>query len=394
MNLPLLQPIVSGAVAFAIVYLLVPLLIKFSYHQDLYDKPDNERKLHTRYISPLGGVAIFISLFIGFSLSGYADSMHGFGYFASGLVLLFFTGLKDDIMTLSPNKKLAIEIISAMLVILGCGAVITDFNGILGLNGIPVYISIPLTLFTIVVVMNAFNLIDGIDGLAGGVGFIASLFFAAGFYIIGSVELTVLSLMAAIALGGFLIHNFNPASIFMGDTGSLVIGFVLAFLAVKFIGLGQIPDTSSTILDIGSIAAVLPIAFLAVPLYDTFTVVIKRLFRGEGPFTPGRDHIHHQMLNMGMSAKQVSIYLYMSTLLISILAVSLSSLNVNIVFIAVILSMPALMPTNGTKRKLLNKAGIIDLEKYLKPEEKKPSLTLQGKKEAAQPRQKKESITG
>lgn len=389
MNLSLIQAIVSGIAAFGAVYFLIPLLIKFSYHQDLYDKPDDERKLHTRYISPLGGVAIFISLFIGFSLSGYADQFPGFGYFASALVLLFFTGLKDDIMELSPNKKLAVEIFSAMLIMFGCGALISEFGGIFGLKAVPLYISVPLTLLTVVVVMNAFNLIDGVDGLAGGIGFIASLFFAFGFYISGEMHLFYLSLVAGITLGGFLIHNFNPASIFMGDTGSLVIGFLLAFLSVRFIGLAQISGEGNFLVNS---APVLPIAFLAVPLYDTFTVVLKRVFRGDGPFTPGRDHVHHQLLKMGFSTKQTTLYLYAVTLLISTGAFVVSALNINLVLALIILSMPILMPTNGSKRRFLKNRGLINLEKHLRPEYNQSSVSLG--EDARSVKEKESSVVG
>ncbi len=385
----MIQAVLSGIAAFTAVHFLIPLLIKISYHFNLYDKPDVNRKLHTRYISPLGGVAIFISLFIGFSLSGYPDQFPGFAYFSSALVLLFFTGLKDDIMEISTYKKLSIEIFSAMLIVFGCGAVIFEFGGIFGLNAVPLYISVPLTLFTVVVVMNAFNLIDGVDGLAGGIGFIASLFFAVGFYLSGEIHFFYLSMIVAITLGSFLIHNFQPAKIFMGDTGSLVVGFVFAFLSVRFIGLNQVAGDINFFVNS---VPVLPIAFLSVPLYDTFTVVLKRLFRGDSPFTPGRDHVHHQLLNMGFSPKHTTLYLYGVTLLISTVAIAISALNINIVLAAIIFSMTVLMPTNGSKRRILQFTGLINIEKHFRSDSDYQSPSL-GEKERSI-KEKENSMVG
>src|SRR6056297_3051076 len=367
MELSLLQLTIAAVISAGVVYSLIPLLIKVAYHKELYDKPDGERKLHDRYISSLGGVAIFIGLFIGYSISGYADQLSGFGYLSAALVMLFFTGLKDDIMGLSANKKLAVEILTGMLIIFGCNAVIGNFNGIFGIENIPLYLSIPITLFTVIVIMNAYNLIDGIDGLACGIGLIASLFLAAGFFSAGNIPLTILALFTAISLLGFLLHNFHPANIFMGDTGSLVVGFLLAFMTVHYVGLS---DTRGYSIIYSNASTVLPIAFLAIPLYDTLTVFLKRLARGDGPFTPGRDHVHHQLLDIGFSQRQTAVMLYLVTILIGLLGIALAHLNNNIVLGVLILSMVTFLPTSGYKRLIFKKLGIIDLERYFTYQER------------------------
>jgi UDP-N-acetylmuramyl pentapeptide phosphotransferase/UDP-N-acetylglucosamine-1-phosphate transferase len=367
MELSLLQLTIAAVISAGVVYSLIPLLIKVAYHKELYDKPDGERKLHDRYISSLGGVAIFIGLFIGYTISGYADQLTGFGYLSAALVMLFFTGLKDDIMGLSPNKKLGVEILTGMLIIFGCNAVIGNFNGIFGIENIPLYFSIPITLFTVIVIMNAYNLIDGIDGLAGGIGLIASLFLAAGFFAAGNMPLTILALFTSISLLGFLLHNFHPAKIFMGDTGSLVVGFLLAFLTVHYIGLS---DTRGYSIIYSNASTVLPIAFLAIPLYDTLTVFLKRLARGDGPFTPGRDHVHHQLLEIGFTQRQTAVMLYLVTILIGLLGIALAHLNNNIVLGVIILSMVTFLPTSGYKRFIFKKLGIIDLERYFTYQER------------------------
>jgi UDP-N-acetylmuramyl pentapeptide phosphotransferase/UDP-N-acetylglucosamine-1-phosphate transferase len=361
MNLPLLQTVLALAVTVGIVYKLIPLLVKVAYFKDLYDKPDGERKLHDRYITYLGGVAIFIGLFIGFSLSGYAAEVQGFEYLTVAMIALFFTGLKDDLMGLSPVKKLSIELFAAVLLIFGCGSMIFNFHGMLGIEAIPFYVSIPLTIFTVIVVMNSFNLIDGIDGLAGGIGMIASLFMAAGFYSAGQIPLMLLALFTAAALFGFLIHNFHPARIFMGDTGSLVVGLTLAFLTINYLNLSGDSGYSEIY---NNASVILPVAFLAIPLYDTLTVFLKRIARGDGPFTPGKDHVHHQLLDMGFTQKQTTVFLYLVTILIGLLAISLSGLNNNLILGVILLFMVSFLPTNGFKRNFLKKMGIVDLDRH------------------------------
>ncbi|PWN07470.1 MraY family glycosyltransferase [Rhodohalobacter mucosus] len=361
MNLPLLQTVLAMAVTVGIVYKLIPLLVKVAYFKDLYDKPDGERKLHDRYITYLGGVAIFIGLFIGFSLSGYAGQLQGFEFLSVAMIALFFTGLKDDLMGLSPSKKLAIELFAAVLLIAGCGAMISNFHGMFGIESIPVYVSIPVTIFTVIVVMNSFNLIDGIDGLAGGIGMIASLFLAAGFYSAGYTALMLLAIFTAVSLFGFLMHNFHPARIFMGDTGSLVVGLLLAFLTINYLGLSGNTEYAGLY---HNASVILPVAFLAIPLYDTLTVFVKRLARGDGPFTPGKDHVHHQLLDMGFSQKQTTVFLYLVTILIGLLAISLSGLNNNLILGVIVLFMVSFLPTNGYKRSILKKLGIFDLDRH------------------------------
>lgn len=361
MDLQIFQAALALAVTAGLVYKLIPLLVKVAYFKDLYDKPDGDRKLHDRYITYLGGVAIFIGLFIGYSLSGYATQLQGFEFLSVAMIALFFTGLKDDLMGLSPSKKLAIELFAAILLIAGCGAMITDFHGIFGIDAVPIYISIPVTIFTVIVVMNSFNLIDGIDGLAGGIGMIASLFMAAGFYSAGHTPMMLLALFTAVALFGFLLHNFHPAKIFMGDTGSLVVGLILAFLTINYLNLSESLEYAAIY---NNASVILPVAFLAIPLYDTLTVFMKRLARGDGPFTPGKDHVHHQLLDIGFSQKQTTVFLYLVTILIGLLATSLSGLNNNLILSVIVVFMIAFLPTNGYKRALFKKLGIFDLDRH------------------------------
>lgn len=326
-----------------------------AYHKNLYDKPDGERKIHDRYVPSLGGIALFSAVFLGFSVSGFAELVPGYPYLAAALAMLFFTGLKDDIVGLSPLKKLVVEITAALLVIYGSGFLIDNLYGVFGVGAMPGWVSVPLTVFTMIVVMNAFNLIDGIDGLAAGVGILASLFFGVVFWMSGVPAMAVLALFTALVLTGFLFHNFRPASIFMGDSGSLVIGFLLAVLAVNFVGLGS---NSTYVNYFGNTSPVLPAVFLVIPLFDTLRVFTKRAITKRSPFSPGTDHIHHVLLGCGLSHAGVALYLYAAMSVITMFSLSFIRLDPHVVLLAGGFATLALLPTYGLKRSLLRKAGI------------------------------------
>ena len=358
MDLQLLMLLSSGVLSFFAVYFLVPLLISVAYNKNLFDIPDGQRKLHDRHIPSLGGIAIFVAFICGFSISGYAEQMPGYSYVMAGLTMLFFTGLKDDLMRLSPVKKLMIQIFASGIVIIGGGLLIDNFYGLLGIGQLSGWVSVPLTLFTMIVVMNAFNLIDGIDGLAGGVGILASLFFGAGFYVAGEMPMAVFCLMTAVVLSAFLIHNFRPASIFMGDSGSLMIGFALAVMAVRYVGLGG--NTAFT--DVfGNTSPVLPVVFLIIPLYDTLRVFTSRILYKLSPFTPGTDHIHHVLLRSGFSHSAAAVYLYGAMSAIAAFSMSIIFLfeaGAQLVLLSTLVLMLLLFPTKGIKREILTKTGL------------------------------------
>lgn len=354
MDLQTFQFILSGVISGIIVFITVPILIHVAYVKDLYDKPDNERKLHDRYVPTFGGVSLFLAIVVGFSLSGIAHAFNGYSYLIAALTILFFTGLKDDIIGLSPVKKLGIQVLSALLLIFGCGIYIDNFYGVFGINELPFAVSVLLTLFTTIVITNAYNLIDGVDGLAGGIGAIASLFFGIGFWIAGELAMAVFCGILAVSLVAFLRFNFKPASIFMGDTGSLIVGFMLSVFAIKFVGLNNAAAYTKVF---GNSSPILPVAILAVPLYDTLSVFYKRIRRGISPFQPGRDHIHHTVLEMGFSHKGVSLILYASGTIIACSIMILSPLNVNILLALTLLSVGLFLPAGGIKRAFLKKMG-------------------------------------
>ncbi|MDZ7771623.1 MAG: MraY family glycosyltransferase [Balneolaceae bacterium] len=326
------------------------MIIRVARLKNFYDQPDFQRKLHNKMTPTLGGVAIFLAFFISFSISSFADLFPGFGYFAGALTILLFAGVKDDIIALAAGKKLMAQLTASGLLIFGSGLHIGSFHGVFGLGEIGYIPGVLLTLFTFIVVINSFNLIDGIDGLAGGIGILASVLFGAGFVMAGQVPLAVLSFVMAGALAGFLMHNFSPASIFMGDTGSMIVGFTLAVQAISFVHLAGTPGMTDLF---GTAAPLIPVAILSLPLYDTLRVILKRFSRGVPFFKPGQDHVHHELLRMGFSHKESSLILYGGYALLTAAALLVLALPVNL-FLGVLVGTCLLVyPTVGAKRRVV-----------------------------------------
>lgn len=253
-------------------------------------------------------------------------------------------------MIISAWKKLSFQLLAIGALILGGNMVITDLGGVFGIHEIPVWAGISITFFTMVVVVNSYNLIDGIDGLAAGIGTIASLFFGGWFWYVGLYAEATVSFTLAGALTAFLFYNFEPASIFMGDTGSQVVGFILAFLAVRFVDFGISTDMA---VPFKNEVPVLILALLIVPLYDTLRVFCIRCFQKQSPFTSDQLHVHHQLLNMGFSHGKTCLIIYSVNLSIIGMTILLSGSDVNFLFFAVLGGAIGMFSTFGIKRKIL-----------------------------------------
>lgn len=340
----------SVSLAFLLSYFAIPVIIRVAKLKNFYDQPDFHRKLHNKMTPTLGGVAIFLAFFVSFSISSFADLFPGFGYFAGALTILLFAGVKDDIIALAAGKKLAAQITASCLLIFGSGLHITSFHGVFGIGEIGYIPGAMVTLFTFIVVINAFNLIDGIDGLAGGIGILASTLFGVSFGLAGQLHLAVLSFVMAGALAGFLMHNFSPASIFMGDTGSMIVGFALAVQAISFVQISGLPAVTDLF---GSAAPLIPVAILSLPLYDTLRVIVKRFSRGVPVFKPGQDHVHHELLRMGFSHRESTLILYGGSVLLTAGALFSTALEVNLFLAALLAGCLLAYPTVGAKRKIV-----------------------------------------
>ncbi len=311
--------------SFFVVLLATPSLIKVAKLKHLVDEPGEERKLHSRSVPTIGGIIIFGAILFSYSLWFPEDYHHidnmltTFKHLIAVLVLLFFVGVKDDIIGTAPMKKLAAHIIVGFILVIMAKIRIHSMHGLFGIEGnLEEWQSYLLSLFVYVVIVNAVNLIDGVDGLAGGVGMIASGFLGGIFLLSGNIPLALLAFVLCGALLGFLVFNFSPARIFMGDSGSLVIGAILCVLAISAINQPTIvlPDWLK---DINM--PILVMAIMVYPLVDTIRVFTLRAIKGVSPFTADKNHIHHRFIALGLGHRKTVLFIYLYNIVMVILAV-------------------------------------------------------------------------
>lgn len=303
--------------SFIVVLYSTPALIKVAVLKRLIDTPSEERKIHKRSIPTIGGIIIYAGTLFAYALwydvedRIYYDkifkSVTEFKLIIATSLILFFVGVKDDIIGTAPVKKLFAHIVVALILVLMGDIRITGLHGIFGVYEIPYWGSVFLSIFTYVVVVNSFNLIDGVDGLAAGVGFISCLAFGVWFIYANEFGYAALSFALAGALAGFLIFNFSPAKIFMGDSGSLVIGMFVCVLAIKLI---EYPINQLDQYWVRVSKPVFAISALAYPLMDTLRVFIIRAVKGQSPFNADRNHIHHKLIDCKYSHVKTVVIIY------------------------------------------------------------------------------------
>lgn len=290
----------SCGLAFLITFFSIPAIIEVAESKKLFDEPEG-RKVHKTVIPTLGGLGIFAGVIIA-TLMGVHPTMSGtLQYIVAAIIILFFIGIKDDILIISASKKFIGQVLAAIIVIKFAGVQITDMYGFLGIHELSPSISYLLSIFTIVVITNSFNLIDGVDGLAGSLGLLTSLIFGFYFYNSGQNLYSVMAFSLTGSLLGFLIFNYHPARIFMGDTGSLLIGLLNAIFVIKFISLAADPTSAIPLQS----APAIGFAILIVPLFDTLRVFTMRILKRRSPFSPDKNHIHHFLLDLGFGHRSI-----------------------------------------------------------------------------------------
>jgi UDP-GlcNAc:undecaprenyl-phosphate GlcNAc-1-phosphate transferase len=322
-----------------IVLFSTPSLIKVAELKNLFDDPEEFRKHHKHKTPTMGGIMIYAGTLFSWSLWFPAHTITIYNYIIATSLVLFFVGIKDDIFGTAAIKKLMAHLLVALILVLMANVRITSLHGIFGINEIPDLLSAFLSIFTIIVIVNAFNLIDGVDGLAGSIGFLAAMSFGIYFLIAGDKTMAVLAMALAGGLLGFLWFNFSPAKIFMGDSGSLVIGMFFAVMAIRIIEFPQ-AVLEGPISDISR--PVFTIAVLVFPLFDTLRVFIIRAIKGISPFTADRNHLHHRLLDLGLNHRQTVFALAGVNAIIIGLSVFTSRYGANVAFTAVMLASFAL----------------------------------------------------
>ena len=296
--------LLSAALAFLITFFAIPVIIQVAKDKKLFDEPD-ERKVHKNVIPTLGGLGIFAGFIIALLMGVPKNMASELQYFAAAATVIFFLGIKDDILILSASKKFIGQLIAAGIIIKFGDIRIDNMHGFLGLHEIPYTASVIITIFTVIVITNSFNLIDGVDGLAGSLGVLTTLVFGVYFYFAGPATLPYAVMAFALAGGtiAFLIYNFSPAKIFMGDTGSLLLGLINSILVVKFINVASNPAANIHL----DAAPAIGFAILMIPLFDTLRVFGSRILDRRSPFSPDRTHIHHFLLDLGLNHRMVTL---------------------------------------------------------------------------------------
>ena len=298
----MLDVLLTASVSFIISFLAIPVVLQIAEQKKLYDIPD-ERKVHSHKVTSLGGVGIFGGFLLAalLSIQGYLNPE--FQYFFAAALVIFFLGLKDDLVVLSASKKFIGQVVAASIVIHLGGIRLDSMHGLFGFDQLPDAFALALTYLTIIVVINSFNLIDGIDGLAASLGIMTMLIFGTYFYMVGFQAYALLAYSLGGSLIAFLIFNHHPAKIFMGDSGSLMIGLINSILVVKFINVASDPAIAIPI----EATAAIGFSILIVPLLDTLRVFAVRIFKGCSPFTPDRNHIHHLLMSWGFGHAAITL---------------------------------------------------------------------------------------
>ena len=296
--------VLALAISFTITFLAIPVIINVAEMKKLFDVPD-ERKVHQTAITPLGGIGIFAGFIFGCLLTINFKVASEFQFFIAATMVIFFLGLKDDILVISPIKKFIGQVLAAFLIIYDGRVQIRSMHGFFGINELPEMFSLLITYFAVIVIINSFNLIDGVDGLAGSLGLMSAALFGVYFLEVNMPAYYILAFSLCGSLLAFLIFNFQPAKIFMGDTGSLLIGTINAVLVIKFINVANSSDVSFPIESSPAIG----FAILMIPLLDTLRVFSIRIFKRRSPFSPDRNHIHHLLLDRGFSHRSITLLL-------------------------------------------------------------------------------------
>lgn len=300
--------------AFACSYLLTPLVKALAIKFGAIDVPKDNRRMHKEPIPLLGGLAIYggflfaILLFMR-PLSKEVQAI----IFGSAVIVV--SGYLDDTKGLSPSMKIIFQLIAAFIAIYG-GLYVDSFSNLLGEKGSTIslgFLGYPFTLLWIVGVTNAVNLIDGMDGLADGISLIAAISLSITSFLFGNAQVGTMFLILAGACLGFLPYNFNPAKIFMGDTGALLLGYLFSVLTIE-----GVMKTAATV------AIVVPILVLAVPISDTLFAIVRRTLSGQSFAVADKGHLHHKILQRGYTVKQTVLILYIMAAILGMLAILVS----------------------------------------------------------------------
>lgn len=338
---PYVYSALSFLLAFIIAIRVFPVIIYTVRTKNIMDEPGG-RKIHSMNIPTLGGVGLFASFSIPLILFGLStglvrpDLIKLLSIIGSTLILLFL-GIKDDLIAIPPRKKLAAQIIAAGIVVFSTDLRVDSFFTLFGIQNLPYFASLLITFFVFILVINAFNLIDGIDGLAGSVAVMGCCTFGIFFLQNGQTLMALVSFTLIGATLGFLMFNLSKSlnkKLFMGDSGSMFVGFLLAYQGISFLSVNSNEEITTTIAN----APIMLLAILSFPLVDTLRVFIIRAKQKRSPFSPDKNHIHHRLLTLGLSHRQSTSVIMMLNWAVIGVVFATDSLNINVQLVVFILT--------------------------------------------------------
>ncbi len=296
-------------IALLCVALVHPTMVRIAQLKGIVDEP-NARKLQRVPIPILGGVCVFLGIVVSLGFTSVFEDCTDLFTVVMAMTVMLYIGTGDDILGLSPRTRFVVEILTVLCLIGIGGYTLNDFHGLWGLDRIPTWMAVPLTIFASVGIINAINLIDGVDGLSSGFGIMACIMFGTLFYLSGDTSMTILAAVSAGALVPFFFHNVygKNSKMFIGDGGTLMLGIIISVFVIRILqhntpcgeyvksGMGLIPFT---------------LAVLAVPVFDTLRVMTARILGGHSPFLPDKTHLHHLFISYGFSHAGTTVVILM-----------------------------------------------------------------------------------
>jgi UDP-GlcNAc:undecaprenyl-phosphate/decaprenyl-phosphate GlcNAc-1-phosphate transferase len=297
--------VLAAISAFVVAFLILPVLIKYSLKKNLVVVP-GRRMVHKKETPSLGGVAIFLGFILAAVMWVDIEEWKNMRYPMASLLIIFFLGIRDDLVPFNAWRKM-IGQGAAIVGLLFSDIKINSLYGLFGVYEIPILVSFLLTAGFIIVLTNAYNLIDGLDGLAGTIGVIAFSAFGLWFHLADQQVFSLFCFAMVGALLAFLIFNWQPAEIFMGDTGAMVGGMLLSIAAIYFMNCNEALPQGHEFKFASSIGAAACVIVL--PLCDTVRIIMLRISRGQSPITPDKSHIHHGLIRLGLTHAKATILL-------------------------------------------------------------------------------------
>lgn len=362
----ILQLLSAFLLGLGLVYYSIPVIVRISHDKHLFDVP-NERKVNKKIVPNLGGIALFIGITLATLLSISNNPFPEFRFILSGMIILFFIGIKDDILIISAHKKFTAQILSALILIILGDIRFTNLHGILGFHEISYAFSVIFSLLAVVAIINAQNLIDGIDGLAASIGILAAFFFGGAFHLADQTNYAILCAATTGSLISFFIYNVygKKNKIFMGDTGSLILGLLLSVFVIQY---NEFSISASELAF--SFSPVFSLAILAIPVFDMIRIFSFRIYRRKSPFSPDMNHIHHKYLLLGFSHSRINLILITANLFIIGIVFTFRTINNNLLLLLLVTMVSLLMliptflhSTKTTENKFDNHGHLLQTKK-------------------------------